>query len=309
MRLDLLVAAFAFREVAEHRRQLQLGQPPVGDIAHIRLDVGGGHAFDLAHVEGQVDKAFLQLHHGLGDIDDVVAHRFGDAAGFLVPGMVQLGDALAVQAFVAHRPGHDLSHAVHLVVAREVQQHGEAGEQRHAFGEGAEHGERPRHIGAGSDAERVHVIGLGTHFAIVAEGLEFGLGHAQRLQQQRIGVDMHRLHVGERGHHHLHRERLKDRDIALEIVVTDLDVRLGEEAEDLCQQSPLVRRHPVRRPVLEIAAKRHLLTHPVRLLLSLPELVGPGIAIDVVSASRFQQTDFTGANQRTRIEFAEQIAH
>ena len=162
--------------------QLELGQPPVGDVADIGFDVRRRHALDLAQAEGQVDETLLQPHHGLGDVDDVVAHRLGDRAGLFVPGVIELGDAFAVQAFVAHRPGDDLAHAVHLVVAREVQQHGEAGEQRHAFGEGAEHGQRAGHVGAGADAEGVHVVGLGAHRVIVAEGLELGLGHAQGLR-------------------------------------------------------------------------------------------------------------------------------
>jgi hypothetical protein len=33
-----------------------------------------------------------------------------------------------VQAFVADRPGYDLPHALHLVEAWEVHQHGEGGE-------------------------------------------------------------------------------------------------------------------------------------------------------------------------------------
>ena len=45
---------------------------------------------------------------------------------------------IAVQGFVAHRPGDDLPHALHFVEAREVHQHGEGGEQLQAFGEGAE---------------------------------------------------------------------------------------------------------------------------------------------------------------------------
>src|SRR5712675_2172413 len=86
-------------------------------------------------------------------------------------------------ALVTDRPAHDLTHAVHLVVAREVEQHRKTCEQRHAFREGAEHGERARHVGDGIDPELVHVVRLRPHLGIVAEGLELGLGHAQRLEQ------------------------------------------------------------------------------------------------------------------------------
>ena len=39
MGLELLVAALGLLEIAEHRRQLELGQAPVGDVADIGLDV------------------------------------------------------------------------------------------------------------------------------------------------------------------------------------------------------------------------------------------------------------------------------
>ena len=73
--LQLLVAAFGLVEIAEHRRQLELGQPPIGDVADIGFDVARRHALDLAQAEGEIDEALLQLHHRLGDIEDVVAHR------------------------------------------------------------------------------------------------------------------------------------------------------------------------------------------------------------------------------------------
>ena len=85
----------------------------------------------------------------------------------------------------------------------------------------------------------VHVVVLVAHLGIVQERRELGFGHAERLEQQRIGVDVHRLHVGEGGHHHLDLERLEDRDVALQVVVLHLDVRLREEAEHLRQQVAL----------------------------------------------------------------------
>ena len=148
----------------------------------------------------------------------------------------------------------------------------------------------------------MHVVGLRAHLGVVAECLELGLGHAERLEQQRIGVDMHGLHVGEGGHHHLHGERLEDRNVTLEIVVADLDVRLGEEAEDLGQQIALIGCDTIRRPVLEVGAERHLLAHPVGLLLPLPQLIGPGVAVDVVGAGRLEQADAALADQRLRID-------
>jgi hypothetical protein len=81
--------------------------------------------------------------------------------------------------------------------------------------------------------------------------------------------------------------------------------RLGKKAENLRQQRALVRRDAVRRPVLEIGAERHLLAHPMGLLLALPELVGPGIAVDVVGPGGIEQPDFALADQRTRVDVRE----
>src|ERR1700758_5407695 len=93
------------------------------------------------------------------------------------------------------------------------------------------------------------------------------------------------------------------------IVVADLDVRLRKETENLRQQGALFRRDPVRRPVLQIRTERHFLAHPVRLLLALPELVGPGIAVDVVGAGRFEEADSAGADQDARVEVSQSGIH
>src|SRR3546814_17123637 len=63
--------------------------------------------------------------------------------------------------------------------------------------------------------------------------------HADGVQQVGVGGDVHRLHVGEGGQHHLHLGRLEYAGIVLHVAVVHLDVRLGEEAEDLAQQVAL----------------------------------------------------------------------
>ena len=120
---------------------------------------------------------------------------------------------------------------------------------------------------------------------------------------------MYRLHVGESGHHHLHRQRLEDRNVALEIIVADLDVRLREEAENLRQQSAFVRRDAIRRPVLEVGAERYFLAHPVRLLLPLPEFIGPGITIHIVGAGGIEQADTAFTDECTRIDLGQTGNH
>jgi hypothetical protein len=199
----------------------------------------GRHALDLAGLEGQVDELVFHVHHGLAAVDDVVGHRRRHALGLGVEGVVQLDDAFAVQALVAHRPRDDLAHALHLVEAREVHQHGEAGEQLQALGEAAEHGQRAGDVGVGLDAELLHEVVLVAHGLVFHEGAELALRHADGFEQQGVGRDMDGLHIGERRQHHLHFGRFEHPAVALHVVVGDLDVRLGEEAEDLRQQVAL----------------------------------------------------------------------
>src|SRR3546814_17718404 len=74
--------------------------------------------------------------------------------------LVRSRDALAVQAFVADRPTDDLAHALHLVEAREVHQHREAGEELKPLGKAAEHREGARDILVVVDAEGAHIVVL-----------------------------------------------------------------------------------------------------------------------------------------------------
>ncbi len=108
-----------------------------------------------------------------------------------------------MQALVTHRPADDLAHAVHLVVAGKFSSIAKLANSDMPSVKAPNIASVRATSAHRIDAEFVHVIGLGAHLAIVAEGLELGLRHAERLQQQRIGVDMHRLHIGEGGHHHL----------------------------------------------------------------------------------------------------------
>src|SRR3546814_4155164 len=78
----------------------------------------------------------------------------------------QLDDAFAVEAFVADRPADDLAHALHLVEAREVHQHREAGEELQALGKAAEHREGARDILVILDPEGAHIVVLGAHLVI-----------------------------------------------------------------------------------------------------------------------------------------------
>jgi hypothetical protein len=203
-------------------------------------------------------------------------------------GVEQAGDAFAVQAFVAHRPAHDLAHALHLVEAREVHQHGEAGEELQPFGEAAEHGERARDVLVRLHAEGREVIVLGLHFLVFEEHAIFGLGHADGVEQVRIGGDVDRLHVGERGQHHLDLGGLEHAAVLFVVAILHFHVGLGEEAEDLREQVALVLADLLR-PIAAVLAQRHFLGQPVDLLLALPVFVGPRILEGLVGLAGFKK--------------------
>ena len=195
--------------------------------------------------------------------------------------------ALTVQALIPHRPGHDLPHALHLVEARKVHQHRERRKQLQAFGKCAEHRDRSQDVRIRLDAELLHEIVLVAHLLVLIERREFRIRHPDRFQQERIGCDMDRLHVGERGQHHLDLGRAEDARIPLHVVVVHFHVRLREEAEDLRQQVAFLLVE-LGRPVLAVLPQRHLFRHPVDLLLALPEVIGPWIAERLVGVGRRQ---------------------
>src|SRR3546814_7521956 len=89
--------------------------------------------------EGEIDERILQSHRLVAAIENIIADRPGQAVPFLHERMEKPRDALAMQALVAHGPAHDLPHALHLVEAREVHQHGEAGEKLQSLGRSEEH--------------------------------------------------------------------------------------------------------------------------------------------------------------------------
>src|SRR3546814_4821837 len=106
----------------------------------------------------------------------------GQAAAFLGEGVEQLDDAFAVEAFVADRPADDLAHALHLVEAREVHQHREAGEELQALGKAAEHREGARDILVILDPESAHIVVLGAHLVIFEEHAIRSEEHTSELQ-------------------------------------------------------------------------------------------------------------------------------
>jgi hypothetical protein len=98
-----------------------------------------------------------------------------------------------------------------LLKAREVHQHRERREQLQPLGEAAEHGQRPRDVRVAVHPELLHEVVLVAHRLVVEERAELAFRHADGLEQQRIGRDVDRLHVGEGRQHHLHLVGLKTR--------------------------------------------------------------------------------------------------
>src|SRR3546814_20681954 len=79
--------------------------------------------------EGEIDERIFQAHRLVTAIENIIADRPGQAVSFLHKCMEKPRDALTMKALVAHGPAHDLPPALHLVEAREVHQHDEAGEK------------------------------------------------------------------------------------------------------------------------------------------------------------------------------------
>jgi hypothetical protein len=184
-----------------------------------------------------------------------------------------------------------------MMPSREVHQHRERGEQLEAFGEAAEHGQGAGDVGIRVDPELAHVVVFVPHGLVFHEGAELALGHADGLEQQGVGRDVDRLHVGEGRQHHLHLGRFEHPTVFFHVVVRDLDVGLGEEAEDLRQQIALLVIQ-IGRPVLAVLAQRHLFGHPVDLLLLLPHVEGPRIAEGLIGRRRGQQAGLGGLDDR-----------
>ena len=118
------------------------------------------------------------------------------------------------------------------------------------------------------------IVVLVLHLLILEEHAIFALGHADGVEQMAVGGDVHRLHVGEGGEHHLDLGRLEHAAVFVVVAILHLDIGLGEEAEDLGQQVALVIGELLR-PVAAILAQRHFLRHPVDLLLALPDIRTP----------------------------------
>ena len=261
------------------------------------------HARHRALFEREVDERIFQSHGFLAAINDVVLDCGGQAIAFGAEGVEQLGDAFAMEAFVAHRPAHNLPHALHLVEAREVHQHREGSEQLQPFGKAAEHGERARDVLVRIDAEGREIIMLVLHFLILKEHTIFAFGHPDGVKEVRIGRDMHGFHVGKGREHHLDFGGLEHAAIFFMVAILHLDIGLREKAEDLREQIALMIGELLR-PVAAIFAQGHFFGHPVDLLLALPEIIGPRIFERLIGFAGFGERHglYLPVNERVPVE-------
>ena len=275
----------------EIRLEAQLLEPAVGDEADVALGLPGIEALDAAQFEGEVDEGVLVLDDGDADLRQFALQgRRPDLRVLLHEGTEQPDDRQAVQRLVAHAPGHDLPHALHLVEAGEVHQDRKGGEQLQAFGEGAEGGEGLGDLGLAGDREVLHVVELVLHLLVLEEGGIFDFRHPHGVEQVGIGGDVDGFGVRERRHHHQHFRRLEHLGVVLHVAVVHLDIRLGEEAEDLRQQV-LLGRGQVLLPVLDVVRERHFLRQPVDALLGQPGVIGPWVAERLVDRVGGQQVE------------------
>ena len=231
------------------------------------------------------------IHDGGANQVKIAAEFLGpDFRVFLHEGAEQPDHGKAMQGFVAHRPAHDLAHALHLVEAREIHENREGSKKLQPFGEGAKSGQRLRDFGLIRNAEAMHIIVLVLHLLVFEEGRVFDFRHADGVEQMAIGRDMHRFDVREGREHHQHFGRLKHLRIMLHVAIIHFHIRLGEEAENLRQQIAL-RRRQVLLPILHIIRERHFFRQPMDALLLQPGFIGPRVAERLIDRVRGQKIE------------------
>ena len=124
--------------------------------------------------------------------------------------------------------------------------------------------------------EAVHIIVFILHLFVFEEGLVLDLRHADGVEQMAVRGDMDGLDVRERGQHHQHLGGFEHLGVVTHVAIVHLDIRLGEEAENLREQVALpIGQVPM--PILDVVGERHFLGQPMHALLHQPRVVGPGV--------------------------------
>ena len=144
-----------------------------------------------------------------------------------------------MERFVGDRPGDDLAHALHRPVSREVQKHHEARKELHAFGKGREGRDLGGKVAVVLFDFPEEVV-LGGHRLVLHEFVVDRLRQPKRLDQVRIGGDVHGFARGEGREHHADFGLPKARKVDVHVGARDVDVALGEKAKDLRQKLALV---------------------------------------------------------------------
>ena len=248
----------------------------VGDVADVAADLLAGEAAHFGDAEGEVDEAVLEFDHGFGDAVDLGLERVVPELGVLDDVLAEeLRHGLGVERLVGDGPGDDLAHALHRAVSREVEQHDEGRKELHALGECREGGDLRGEVAAVL-GDFVEEVVLGGHGLVLQELVVDGLGEPDRLDEVRVGGDVHGLARGERREHHSDLGLTEAREVVVDVGARDVDVALGEEAQDLREEVALAVGELLA-VVLDVLEHGHFGPEPVHLLGLHEGLVGPGV--------------------------------
>ena len=108
----------------------------------------------------------------------------------------------------------------------------------HALGECREGGDLRGEVAAVL-GDFVEEVVLGGHGLVLQELVVDGLGEPDRLDEVRVGGDVHGLARGERREHHSDLGLTEAREVVVDVGARDVDVALGEEAQDLREEVAL----------------------------------------------------------------------
>ena len=193
-----------------------------------------------------------------------------------------------MERFVRNRPGDDLAHPLHRPVAGEVEEHHEARKELHPFREGRERRDAGRKAVLVVFGDFVEEVVLRGHRFVLKEFVVDGFGKPERFDQVRVRGDVHRFARGEGRKHHAHFGLPEAREVALHVGARDVDVALGEKAQDLREEVlfafgelPLV--------VLHVLHHGDFGPEPVHLLRLHEGFVGPRIAEGLEVGARGEQ--------------------
>ena len=128
--------------------------------------------------------------------------------------------------------------------------------------------------------------------------------HTDRLDQMRIGCDVHRFSSGKAREHHANFRGREKGQVGIDVSRADVNVALCEKTEDLSQKVSLSVSQNIF-PVLDVFDHRNLCPKPVHLLTGHECVIGPWIREGLVIITAFRQTGFHHyPSQARQLEFS-----